>query len=906
MGSLTLLAPLTLLGLLTLPLVWWILKISPPSPKRRLFPPLAILQGVETDEETPNATPIWVLLYRLLMVALAVFALSLPLLQNNDTPSSGPLTLIIDDSAASAPIWDELTDDARRRIREAQSANQNVILILGDEADADPIPAAEALLRLRSANPSVQARAVSLPDLPRENQTVYLSSGVSFGTDAQTLDALRDLNATVLMPDARDTIIVPGDVRETADGFEADWFSALSPRSATVEAVSQTGDVLAVQPLIFAPGASLSTLSISLPPQLRAKVTRLRIAGMRAGAATKLLDDSFGRPLVGVLAPPSGSSSPLLSEDFYTEQALTPFADLFIGSAESVLPLNPTVLVMPDSMRSDAPEIIEYVENGGVLIRFAGPQLAGSSDTLVPVPLRRGGRSIGGALAWETPQALAPFSSESPFAGLGVPSDITVSRQVMARPGAETDARTWARLQDGSPIVTSSVRGDGRIVLFHVTAGPEWSNLAISGLYVEMLKRILPLAKSRRVVSSTEGGAWTLDRILGPFGELRPPPPRPVSVADADWDSTVVDLPPGYYRSGTRQRAVQSVSNPSDITSLPTQGLTLERMDGREPRSLAGILLGIAITMLALDMLLSASLSGRLRRFGAVTASALLISLSLMPGLHDANAAEPASSNERVREAALGLHLAYIETGDGRIDSQSRAALETLQRQLTRRTTIEPVGVHAVRPDSQGLEMYPFLYWPVRNDTPALSEAERVSLNAYIAAGGTLMLDTADEAERSFRAGSAHPGLARVTDGLNIGRLSPVPDDHVLTKSFYLTRVFPGRWANGPVYVEGAGATKGGRDGVSSVIIGSNDWAAAWAVDPTSGSRVDLANEIPRQREMSIRFGVNVAMYALSGNYKADQVHAAELIRRMGAPNAGDGSGVDSLQDLRDRSRERP
>lgn len=902
MGSLSLLAPLTLLGLLTLPLVWWILKISPPKPKRRIFPPLAILQGVETDEETPNATPIWVLLYRLLMVALAVFALSMPLLQSDDTPTERPLTLIIDDSAASAPIWDDLTDDARRRVRDAQRNNQDVTLILGDDPDPTPIPAAEALLRLRSAAPAFQARPIQIPALSNGNETVFLSSGVSFGDDTALLASLNELDATVLLPDALDAVIVPGDVRETADGFEADWFSALSPRSANVEALSQSGDVLAVEPLLFAPGASLSTVSISLPPQLRSKVTRLRVAGMRAGAATKLLDDTFGRPLVGVLAPPSGSSSPLLSEDFYTEQALTPFADLFIGNSETVLPLNPTVLVMPDSMRSDAPEIINYVESGGVLIRFAGPQLAGSADTLVPVPLRRGGRSIGGALAWETPQALAPFASESPFAGLAVPADITVSRQVMARPGAETDARTWARLEDGSPIVTSSVRGEGRIVLFHVTAGPEWSNLAISGLYVDMLKRILPLAKSRRVVSSTEGGAWTLDRILGPFGDLRPPPPRPVTVPDADWAVNVDSLPPGYYRSGTRQRAVQAVSNPEAITVFPTQGLTIERMDGREPRSLAGILLGIAILMLALDMLLSASLSGRLRRFGAATASAILVGLTVLPGSADAQS----ETNERVREAALGLHLAYVETGNARIDGLSLTALESLQRQLTRRTTIEPVGVHAVRPDSAGLQMYPFLYWPIRNDTAALTETERVSLNAYIAAGGTLMLDTADEAERSFRAGTAHPGLTRVTGGLNIGRLSPVPDDHVLTKSFYLTRVFPGRWANGPVYVEGAGATKGGRDGVSSVIIGSNDWAAAWAFDDETGTRVDLANEIPRQREIAIRFGVNVAMYTLSGNYKADQVHAAELIRRMGDPDAGDGSGLDSIQDLRNQSQERP
>jgi len=902
MGSLSLLAPLTLVGIITLPLVWWILKISPPSPKRRMFPPLAILQGVETDEETPNATPIWVLLYRLLMVAVAVFALSMPLLQSEDPSGDLPLTLILDDSAASAPIWDDLTDDARRRVRDAQRNNQDVVLILGPEPDPMPIPAAEALLRLRSASPQSKVKPVVIPDLPGGRQTVFLSSGTSFGDDGVRA-ALRDQNAIVILPTLSDTIIVPGDVRETADGFETDWFSAQTPRSVNVEAVSARGDVLAVEPLLFAPGTSLATTKVSLPPQLRSQVARLRIAGMRAGAATKLLDDAFGRPLVGVLSPPSGSSSPLLSEDFYAEQALTPFADLFIGNVETVLSLNPTVLVMPDSMSSDAPEIVDYVENGGVLIRFAGPQLARNSDSLVPVALRRGGRSIGGALAWETPQTLAPFASESPFAGLSISQDVTVSRQVMARPGAETDARTWARLEDGSPIVTSSVRGDGRIVLFHVTAGPEWSNLAISGLYVDMLKRILPLAKSRPVTSGTQSGAWTLDRILGPFGELRPPPPRPITVSDAYWSVNVDTLPPGYYRSGTRQQAVQAVAKPDAITAFQTQGLAVERMDGREPKSLAGILLGIALAMLAADMLLSASLSGRLRRFGAATVSLLIIGVTALPPPAQA---QDLAQMDRVQEAALGLHLAYIQTGDSRIDSLSETALESLKEQLTRRTTIEPVGVHAIRPDSPGLEMYPFLYWPVRNDTPALTETERVSLNAYIAAGGTLMLDTADEAERSFRAGNAHPGLTRVTEGLSIGRLAPVPDDHVLRKSFYLTGVFPGRWANGPVYVEAAGATKGGRDGVSSVIIGSNDWAAAWAVDSDVGPLVALANEIPRQREMAVRFGVNVAMYALSGNYKADQVHAAELIRRMGSPDSGDGSGTDSIQDLLDQSRERP
>ena len=876
MGSLTLLAPLTLIGLLVLPLIWWILRISPPAPKQQAFPPLAILRGVETDEETPNATPWWLLLYRMLMVALAVFALSLPFIQQDAEDGARDLTLVVDDSALSAPSWDELMDEARRRVRLAQRENRDVILVLGGEADLAPVPAAEALQRLQAASPRLRAEAPDLPDLPGGRQTLFLTSGAVLG-EPEINAMLRRADATVITSDPAAEPIIPGEVRETADGFEADWHSLSGGRSVSVEALSANGEVLAAESLAFGPTQTLGTVSVGLPPQLRSRVASLRIAGARASVSTKLLDDSFGRPLVGVLAPASGTSSPLLSEDFYAEQALEPHADLFIGDPESVLSLNPSVLVMPDSMSSDADAIVDYVENGGVLIRFAGPQLAKTPDDLIPVALRQGGRSIGGALAWETPQALAAFAAESPFAGLAVPDDVTVSRQVMARPGAETDARTWARLRDGSPVVTSATRGEGRIVLFHVTAGPEWSNLAISGLYVDMLKRILPLAKARRVTSGDATGDWVLDRVLGPFGQLRPPPPQVVSVSDAGFDPADPQLPPGLYRQGTRQAAVNVIADPQQLRRLDTSGLDVARISGRDPQSLAGALLGLALLMLAIDMVLSAVLSGKTRRWTSRAATAAF-ALAIVWGAPDLAKAQ----DTRVDAAALGLHLAYVETGDARTDQLSQAALEGLKTQLTLRTTIEPVGVHAVRPDSEGLELYPFLYWPVRLDTAELTESERVAINAYLAAGGTIVLDTADEAERGFRSGAPHPGLARVTDGLSIGRLGTVPDDHVLTKSFYLMQVFPGRWANGPVYVEADGATSGGRDGVSSVIIGSNDWAAGWAIDEEIGSLVSLSNDIPRQREMAVRFGVNLAMYTLSGNYKADQVHAAELIRRLG------------------------
>ena len=71
-------------------------------------------------------------------------------------------------------------------------------------------------------------------------------------------------------------------------------------------------------------------------------------------------------------------------------------------------------------------------------------------------------------------------------------------------------------------------------------------------------------------------------------------------------------------------------------------------------------------------------------------------------------------------------------------------------------------------------------------------------------------------------------------------------------------------------------------DGVSSIVIGGNDYAAAWALDDDGFPLYPLVPGGDRQREMAYRFGVNLAMYALAGNYKADQVHIPAILRRLG------------------------
>ena len=201
--------------------------------------------------------------------------------------------------------------------------------------------------------------------------------------------------------------------------------------------------------------------------------------------------------------------------------------------------------------------------------------------------------------------------------------------------------------------------------------------------------------------------------------------------------------------------------------------------------------------MLALDALFALISSGRLSylkpKFGKALAGFILATIMVWP--------VDSWTQDKNLSAATALHLAYIKTNDGLIDHMSDVALESLARQLTLRTTIEPAGTKAVNPETDDLVFYPFIYWPITRDAQPLSDKANANLNAYMAGGGTIVFDTQDEGDRILRGSAPHPGLATVTEKLDIPRLVKAPESHVLTKSFYLLQSFPGRWANGAVWV---------------------------------------------------------------------------------------------------------
>jgi hypothetical protein len=639
-----------------------------------------------------------------------------------------------------------------------------------------------------------------------------------------------------------------------------------------------------------------------------------------------LLDGRSEWHRVGIVSGESREDAqPLLSPLYYVQRALSPYADVVAPSEGNVatavrelIDQKVSTIVLADIGKLVAgteQQLDEWLKSGGVLIRFAGPRLEQGGDELLPVALRRGGRSLGGSLSWSTPQPLAAFEEASPFRGLAVPEDVRVNRQVLADPTVAMDAQVWARLADGTPLVTAAKQGQGWIVLFHVTANSDWSNLPLSGLFVEMLRRVVALAPSKvgpstadqpTVVAAenpAEAGRASASALppiqtLDGFGRLNAPPPRAAALAPDKLDSTVPgpDHPPGYYGPAGAARALnlitaKTVLNPLDHIEGLSQvsGYTLRRPVPLEPWLYLAALALFAVDVFAMLIL---STGFRLRR-PRTAATALLLGLLLLPlpggPVHAQARAATASSDDFALKASLKTRLAYVLTGDPQIDQASEQGLSGLSKVLTARTALEPAEPMGVDIDKDELTFFPVLYWPVRDDAEALSDATLAKVDAFMKQGGLIIFDTRDQGTSIPGTGFQSKGLTRLIGQLDIPPLEPVSENHVLTKSFYLMRNFPGRYDGGTLWVEAEPENDADRsersrrtDGVSSIVVTSNDFASAWALDESNRPLYATVPGGEVQREMAFRSGVNIVMYALTGNYKADQVHLPALLERLG------------------------
>ncbi len=944
-------APAILSALLLLPVLYYLLRMTPPPPQRIALPTLPLIRDLQPEQQRPARTPWWLLALRLAIASLVILVMAGPI-WNPDTggvgQSRGPLAIIMDNGWSSAQDWKARVEYAASTI---EAGADRPVFVRGTAEPATIISPASpktALEKLRGLTPQAftpdrRLQAATLTAFLAQNpegHILWITDAVSTGGDEAAIadfstslgDRAKD-RLTLVTP-AQGKVLAIGGAQNAADAMNIRVLRAETgpKQNGIIRASDLKGRSLGDTAFRFDVNSLEAAAKLELPLELRNEVARLEIVDEHSAGAITLLDENNSRRRVGVLTGESlDTAQPFVSASYFIKRALEPFADVREppkGAADPVSRLldeNCTMIILADLGALSGPSYDKlklFVENGGVLVRFAGAKLASTTDDLIPVKLRRGGRVLGGALSWDQPRKLGAFPENSPFSGLVAREDILVQRQVLAEPNGDLPARTWAQLDDGTPLVTGITQGKGTLALFHVTADTTWSNLPLSGLFVDMLRKLVATANSGTDTDGNAAEPASKDtvtrnvaaptRILDGFGIFRSPPANARPVSRKRNLTATEENPAGFYGPVEATVAVNVLGAASKLVPVQTQGIsakmrTLEIKQAVDlrPHGLVSALVLFLVDAVAVLLLSGAlaRLAGSFKTANRLGRSASILTLvwvlSLGTGTPWQSPARAADNLPNFRaediESALVTRLAYVITSDREVDETSRTGLASLTRALTIRTALEPgdpVGVDLAKDE---LVFYPILFWPMTPDRPAPTPAAIARINAYMKQGGTIVFDTRDALNQRPGSTSVTAETRRlrlILSEIDVPDLELVPRDHVVTKSFYLLDRFIGRYDiggtwievlpkdNGPTRQENRPARAGDR--VSPIVITSNDLLGAWATNDNGQPRYPLVPGDPRQREFSLRAGVNLVMYSLTGNYKSDQVHVDDLLQRLG------------------------
>lgn len=919
--------PLYLISLLLLPLIYFLIKLTPPQPHVILFPPISILKKLVPAEKTPKNSPLLLLIVRLFLVGAIITALAGPYYQISDKViiNNQPLLIVVDDSWSSAQDWDQRKNFIQNLIHEAELQSvPTYIYAASDNNISQFIDYATTRNKIKILNPKPYVPNYSeainiIREFTKSHENchiVWLAPALAHPDAGEFITSLEsDKKKTPnisIYANHNDIKILRNPINQK-EAIHIDIENYNQSLNSPIEIIASDfyGNTL-FQQHFDQKFQTKDKILIKAPLELRNKVSHLRINNQHTAGSVALLDDRSRRARIGIFAQSKDNSTqPLLSAYYFLSKALNPFADIVIPNSGSITPIddllsqNITTLILSDVgllTKSDEHVVAKFLTDGGSLIRFSGPNLAAKADDLLPVKLRPASRNLGGAISWEKPKKIAQFEHSSPFYEFSIPDDILISRQLLAEPTNDLNDKTWVRLEDGTPLVTAERRGKGLLVFFHISAETSWSNLPISGLFIDMLNKLSLYSfisdeiKKNDVTEINNSSQLSLRavKLLDGFGNFLPGPIDSVpSISLNNSGFTDSNNLPGFYVDGSITRAVQPISKNEILSKLDDiiKNKTINTLDDISRYDLSSVFLLLSVLLFLIDTLLStpkSNLSINIFKFPKLI---LFITILLAPN-DEAYATSSPSDQLPSKEmiSILTSRLAYVLNGDNNIDATAYDGLKHLTNELRARTSYEPGDPIGLDLNKDDLSLYPLIYWPIYASMPQPNEKVIQKLATFMRFGGTVIFDTRNGDAYSNVIGESQESswLRLLLQQLDVPVVEQVPRDHVITKTYYLINKIQGSsepcdsWVE-KTFMDVADEQRNNviqsTDNVSSLIITSCNLASAWS--RFSRENNFSSNKDTHNLELAMRSGINIVMYTLTGNYKSDQVHKRRIIERL-------------------------
>jgi Aerotolerance regulator N-terminal len=362
-------SPWVLAAFVVLPVIWWLLRLTPPRPVTEIFPPLKILARLIKRDETPDKSPWWLTLLRLALASLLILALAKPVLnpQAEVTSGDGPQALLIDNSWLTTADWESRMATARAIIDGAGKRSAPVLLAFSamqENADVGPFDAPAALEKLAATKPEPvpSNRKMALEKIAkalgetRGADLAILSDGLSAGELQTPKDAFT--NVEFYTPANRMALALVGSVNgaESLDITAARDPSRVGTETFDVSAFDSRSRPIGTAALEFAAGEETAIAKFVLPFDVRNDIATVSIDGVASAGSVQLFDAGSGRRRVGLISATNNEGAqPLLAPLYYIREALAPFADLVEPEGDNldtiittVLEDRPSVLVLAD------------------------------------------------------------------------------------------------------------------------------------------------------------------------------------------------------------------------------------------------------------------------------------------------------------------------------------------------------------------------------------------------------------------------------------------------------------------------------------------------------------------------------------------------------------------------------
>lgn len=914
----TFLNPSLLWFLLLLPSLWALFKIKPPKAIEQSFPPIHFLYALKTTTQNRHYTPWWLMILRLLICACLIIGLAQPVFYMHDfktTSSEKPILLMIDNGWSSSPQWPQFIQVARQILIQANQNHTSVDLLLtAHNQDNQPL----ALLHTKKPIDLINQLDILHPfPWPVDHQeTASLLQKLSLSksyqkiyylSDSTTYDVHHPLKTIVQnLPPIYE--IRPQSFVDTPNSFllrkpiqSANQFVQpieILPKPITqtihIQIYDQQNNLISSIEKNIPPKTSHSEVTFELPKVIQQKIKFITINPLLSAGSIYFLNREKTKPVIGLLQNSNTADTPFTGSLYYLKNALVPLGTVREDSLQNLFTQAVSILITPDTVFTDHNTITslqKWLKQGGILIRFSGPVLANyltnqsqsiTKDPFLPLPLSGDIRVSEGEMTWEKPQNIQEFSNHSPFFGLTIAKNITVNKQILPQSQNKLHDYSWAQLQDGTPLVTHRAVGKGQIIFFHIDSTTTWSNLPLSGLFISMLERLIALSSTDILPHQTT--PLHLLKIIDQQGIVQTPKK---SIAKTNLTQLYQTFPsplhpPGIYGDYQSHYGLNLGNTLPSFKIADPIGKVITFKTAFSTHAIGNDLILFSFLLLLIDMILKLlSLSNQ--KYNKTFIIFLFLTITLFNSPHSVQA-------QPIPQSALHIKLAYILTDHPLVDQLSKEGLEGLSQFISQKTTLHLAGPDGVNPVKDDIRYYPLLYWPITKDIQTDPQRDK-ALNSYLNHGGILVLDTqGHDPESSIEpihpdhfAGEAsghQTALKKATENLAIPALSLLSDQHIISKSFYILHDFPGQYDAMPVWISQSEPSV--NDGVSSVIIGENNWAYAWASLINKNLMHGFFPNTERQRALSYHFGLNLVIYALTGNYKADQIHASTLIKRMG------------------------